>query len=133
MTFWILCGAAVFSAALGMALICCGRRQFGACTSETQGVVVDIYRNANFEGDSYAPVVEFHAGGQTVRGKARTEKTGGRSRVPFEVGDRVNLRYNPDNPRQFLICRSGGPGCRRVSFPLGTHINTVKRKQEGLP
>lgn len=103
MTFWILCGAAVFSAALGMALICCGRRQFGACTSETQGVVVDIYRNANFEGDSYAPVVEFHAGGQTVRGKARTEKTGGRSRVPFEVGDRVNLRYNSDNPRQFLI------------------------------
>ncbi len=103
MTFWILCGAAVFSVILGILLIWYGKRQFGVCTAETQGVVVDIYRNANFEGDSYAPVVEFQAGGQTIRGIARTEKTGGRSRIPFEEGDRVNLRYNPDNPSQFLI------------------------------
>ena len=103
MTFVILMAAAVFSVILGAALILYGKKLYGACTSQAKGIVVDIYHSDLSQDDGYAPVIEFNAGGEAVRARARTEKTGGRFRVPFEVGDQVELRYDPKNPKHFLV------------------------------
>lgn len=103
MVFILLLVAAVFSVILGTGLIMYGKKHYGACRKQAYGTVVDIYHSDFSQDEGYTPVIEFHAEGKTVRSKARTEKTGGRSRIPFEIGDQVELRYDPENPGHFLV------------------------------
>ena len=49
------------------------------------------------------PVVEFWANGQIIRAKAQTQKGVTRNRVPCQMGDSIQIRYNPDRPQSFII------------------------------
>ena len=103
MTFWIFMAAAVAAFIIGTVLTVWGCRMYGSCTGNTKGVVVDFYESGVSQDRGYAPIVEFYAEGQKIKSRALTEKTGGMSRMPFEIGDEVDIRYDPDKPSHFLI------------------------------
>ena len=65
-----------------------GIREFGSCSGQARARVVGIYESPVSQDGGYAPIVEFSAGGETVRSRAMTEKTGSRKRVPYaeEIG-----------------------------------------------
>ncbi len=99
----ILLAACVFSLIFGIGWIVAGKRGTAACSRRTQARVVGIYESSMFQEESYSPIVEFSAGGQIIRSRAMTEKTGGPGRVPYKEGDLVEILYNPENPRQFFV------------------------------
>ena len=103
MVFTVLMIAAAAAAFTGIFLIRSGRKGANACSAWTGGKVVEIRCTASAEGDTYAPVVEFQAGGQIIRAKAQTEKGVTRNRVPFQVGDAIQIRYDPDRSQSFII------------------------------
>ena len=103
MVFNVFMIVAVCAVLAGIFLIFSGRKREKGCTAQATGKVVDIHCSSYFEGDTYAPVIEFLADGKTIRGKAQTEKGASRERVPFQVGDTVTVRYNPERPSRFLI------------------------------
>jgi len=103
MVFTVFIIAAIFSALTGIFLIRSGLKGVNSCSAWVKGKVVDIHRTSFSEGDAYAPVVEFRANGQNIRAKAQTQKGVNRIRVSYQVGDSVQIRYNPDRPQSFII------------------------------
>ena len=99
----IFLAAAVLSAALGIFLIASGARSRRSCSIQTVGTVVGIHCSPSFEGDTFAPVVKFTAGGRNICEKARTEKGSSRRRVPYQIGDSIPVRYDPDHPTSFIV------------------------------
>ena len=94
---------AIFSALTGVFLIYSGLKGANSCSAWSKGKVVDIHRTSSSDGDAYAPVVEFLANGQIIRAKAQTQKGVTRNRVPCQMGDSIQIRYNPDRPQSFII------------------------------
>ena len=103
MTEIILLAGEVFCVLSGIFFMQWGIREFGSCSGQARARVVGIYESPVSQDGGYAPIVEFSAGGETVRSRAMTEKTGSRKRVPYAEGDWLEVRYNPENPRQFII------------------------------
>ena len=114
MTEIILLAGAVFSVISGIFFMQWGIREFGSCSGKARAQVVGIYESSS-QDEGFAPVVEFSVGGETIRSRAMTEKTGSRKRVPYAEGDWLEVRYNPEKPRQFII-----PGYdMNIKFILG--------------
>lgn len=71
---------------------------------EAPGVVVALHENYDSDGSTYKPVVQFHTpGGQKV------EFTSSYSSNPpaYEIGERVTVVYNPDEPSKAVIKGEG--------------------------
>lgn len=94
---------AIFSAVTGVFLIRSGLKGANSCSAWADGKVTDIHYTSSSDGDAYAPEVEFWAKGRMIRAKAQTQKGVRRNRVPYQVGDPIRIRYNPDNPQPFII------------------------------
>jgi hypothetical protein len=68
----------------------------------TEGIVVEMDASTTDGSTTYAPIIEFQVNGQTYSFK------GGISSNPpqYSVGDRVEVRYDPDNPKTAQINKS---------------------------
>lgn len=99
----VLLAAAACASLGGAFLVYRGARLFGACTARAQGRVAGIHESPVAQDGGYAPIVEFEADGKAIRSRALTEKGGRRGRVPYKKGDALEILYNPENPRQFII------------------------------
>ena len=103
MVFTVFVIVTVLSALAGTFLIYSGLKDAKACSACTTGKVVEIRCTSSADGDSYAPVVEFAANGRIIQACARTRKGVVRNRVPYQVGDSVQIRYDPERPQTFII------------------------------
>ena len=74
MTEIILLAGAVFCVLSGIFFMQWGIREFGSCSGQARARVVGIYESPVSQDGGYAPIVEFSAGGETVRSRAMTEK-----------------------------------------------------------
>ena len=57
-------------------------------------------RNSRRTSTHYAPVVEFAAGGQTVRATADVDSI---FAGKYKDGDTLEIRYNPDQPEEIVV------------------------------
>lgn len=65
------------------------------CTGQTEAVVIRMVRESSSSGGGYAPVFSF-----TVSGKEYVVKENFYSNPPkYSEGDIVDIRYDPDDPR----------------------------------
>ena len=103
MVFTVFVIVTIFSVLTGIFLVYSGLKDAKACSVWDAGKVVEICRTSSADGDSYAPVVEFSANGRIIRASARTRKGTARNRVPYQVGDSIQIRYNPERPQSFII------------------------------
>lgn len=76
------------------------------CTARTEGTVVDILQDTIEPRDIgetrrfyYYPVVEYMAGSETIR---KQSSVGG-DKDTYEIGDRVEIFYDPDDPEHFCL------------------------------
>lgn len=99
----IFLAVALISAAAGVILVASGLRDSRKCSAPAVARVVEIRKSSVINDESYAPVIEFSAGGRRVRAKAQTEKGTARRRVPYKEGDYIKVRYNPGNPEIFIV------------------------------
>ena len=98
---------------LGFLSIRKGSQKKNRCTAAASAVIVEVQAEKDEAGSenthkkyTYTPIYEFVAGGNTIR------KNGGiysHDKKDFNVGDMVAVKYNPDNPDEFLVNgKSGG-------------------------
>lgn len=96
--------------------------QSGSGSASIQGVVVKLEKGSSRHGPIYAPVVDYRVGGTTYRVQGATAVTWN----AYDVGDKVNISYDPADPAQasirdfhqayFLPCLLG---CGGLLFLLG--------------
>lgn len=68
---------------------------FVASAARTRGKVVDLAESRSSDGSStWHPVVSFEVGGEAVTFKS---KFGARP-APYDIGDAVDVLYDPENP-----------------------------------
>ena len=85
---------------IGIFVISKGNHLRKACTVEAIAKVVEIRTTTSAEdGDSYYPVLEYNANGQIMR----EESSIGSSNQEYQINDNVDILYNPENPKEFLI------------------------------
>ena len=99
----ILLAACVLSLIFGICFIIAGKRGMAVCSRRARARVVGIYESSMFQEESYSPILEFSAGGEVIRSRTVTEKTGGPGRIPYKEGDLVEVLHNPENPHQFFV------------------------------
>ena len=98
---------------LGFLSIKRGSQKKNRCTAAASAVIVEVQAEKDEAGSenthkkyTYTPIYEFVAGGNTIR------KNGGiysHNKRDFNVGDTATVKYNPDNPDEFLVNgKSGG-------------------------
>lgn len=73
-----------------------------SCSAQTVAVVSDIVSQSD-DGDSYAPVLKFRDADGNVCEQTRSIYT---NPCKYEVGDEVEIAFNPDNPAKFYIIGS---------------------------
>ncbi len=75
------------------------------CTEKTTATVVSMREDYEFATDSegaryvYYPVIEYQAGGSTVRG----EITNGSNPPIYSVNDTIEIFYNPNKTSEFIV------------------------------
>ena len=71
------------------------------CTEKTIGTVVEIISRvqSDYTRPTYIPVIEYQAGDITV---SQTSNSG-EYPSKYEVGDQVEIYYNPDNVQEYII------------------------------
>lgn len=100
---------------LGFLSIRKGSQKKNRCTASASAVIVDVQAEKDEAGSenthkkfTYTPIYEFVVNGNTIR------KNGGiysHNKREFNVGDTVEVKYNPDKPEEFLVNgKSGGKG-----------------------
>ena len=97
---------------IGLLLIGTGSRKKRRCSASTSAVIVEIEkeddesaREGTKKKYSYTPIYEFTVNGTTVR------KSGGiysHNKKKFRVGDTASVKYNPENPEEFLVNGKSG-------------------------
>ena len=90
---------------IGILSIRKGSHTKNRCTASA--VIVEVQAEKDEAGSEnthkkyiYTPIYEFVAGGKTIR------KNGGiysHNKREFNVGDTVEVKYNPDKPEEFLV------------------------------
>ena len=91
----ILLAACALSLIFGICFIIAGKRGMAVCSRRARARVVGIYESSMFQEESYSPILEFSAGGEVIRSRTVTEKTGGPGRNPhqfFVPGYDVNMK-----------------------------------------
>lgn len=85
--------------------------RYNACTDTATGIVTDIHTNSrrittdkfassHHTSKSYYPVCEFEADGKTYSFQSKTEANA-------EIGNTVDICYEPDNPENAWLAGSG--------------------------
>ena len=74
------------------------------CTEETEATVVDMKQELDTDADStstyrYYPIVEYSAGGKTVR----ATMSDGSSTPAYSINEKVTILYNPNNTKEFIV------------------------------
>ena len=98
---------------LGFLSIRKGSQKKNRCTASASAVIVEVQAEKDEAGSenthkkyTYTPIYEFVVNGNTIR------KNGGiysHNKREFNVGDTVEVKYNPDKPEEFLVNgKSGG-------------------------
>ena len=73
-----------------------------SCSAQTVAVVSDIVSQSD-DDDSYAPVLKFRDADGNVCEQTRSIYT---NPCKYEVGDEVEIAFNPENPAKFYIIGS---------------------------
>jgi len=74
------------------------------CTQEATATLVEYAEETSKDSDghystSYFPIVSYKAGGKTIT----TQDNSGSGAQPYEIGEKIAIKYDPDNPESFLI------------------------------
>ena len=85
-------------------------RASSKCKVATVGKIVDI-KVSNFgkDGDLYTPVLEYYVNGQMLRGES-AGMSGSNSSSKYHVGESMEIKYNSDNPEEFVIAGQSNKG-----------------------
>ena len=94
----------IIAIAVGIFVLVNGNRLAKVCTEETVGTIVGILREEETDTDgltsiTYRPQIEFKVGEKLVSLKGN----GSSNASDFNVGDTVNILYNPDNIEEHMI------------------------------
>ena len=90
----------LFFVAIGVAVIIFQRKQNKKCTEVTTATVIDnVHPSHGSTVGKYAPVFQYTANGQTV---TQTSTLAKRPKK-YEIGDQVELRYNPNNVNEYYV------------------------------
>ncbi len=87
------------------------------CTSLTDAIVVDMHINISTDSDgthskTYAPVLEYNVSGYSYRNFEGTHS----GTFEYEIGQHIELLYNPDNPDEFIIDNDNSSKTMAVIF-----------------
>ena len=82
-----------------------------SCSAQTVAVVSDIVAQSDDDGDAYAPVLKFRDADGNVCEQTRSIYT---NPCKYEVGDEVEIAFNPENPAKFYIIGS----CAELIFAV---------------
>ncbi|MCC7358926.1 MAG: DUF3592 domain-containing protein [Anaerolineales bacterium] len=98
------CGWVVFNLMWVVMLGVAAWYGYGSYTLTTSGrtvtgTVIENRVVSDSDGDTYKPVIEYEVNGQTYA----FESPNSASPPAYAVGERVTLRYNPDNPQDARI------------------------------
>ncbi len=76
-----------------------------ACSESAEGVVVENRRYSSKGNRGYTPVVEFHIGNSQIIAASKTTIVTNKinPEPTFQIGERVSLRYDPQNPSNIRI------------------------------
>ncbi len=76
-----------------------------ACPESAEGVVVENRRYSSKGNRGYTPVVEFHIGNSQIIAASKTTIVTNKinPEPTFQIGERVSLRYDPQNPSNIRI------------------------------
>lgn len=104
-----------------------GEKNSKLCTEPVTAVVSDIVSKVDSDGDTlYAPEFTYEAEGKTYK----THTNAYSSPMPYGIGEKVELLYEPDSPSHFIIKEEklpfyklmvyifGGVGLLFTVFPL---------------
>ena len=77
------------------------------CTEKTIGTVVEIVcrEQSDYTRPTYFPVIEYQAGDSTVSQMSNS----GEYPSKYEVGDQVEIYYNPNNVQEYIIKGDSNP------------------------
>ncbi len=92
----------VFSV-IGGAVLYSSKQSEKNCTFETKGTVVELVekrsRNKHGTSTTYAPVFEYEYNGKVYKYESKLAT----SPKPFEVGDKVTVMVDPDDPKEIYV------------------------------
>ena len=71
------------------------------CSVSSTATLVEVKSSVRKGRRNYRPVYEFIASGRHIRGDG--DVLSSRSRKKFQIGDSVEILYNPDNPEEFRV------------------------------
>lgn len=101
-------GAFIFIAVIGVVFIVLGIVAINLgnglkkrCTEKTIGTVVEIISREQIDdtNPTYFPVIEYQVGDRTISQMSNS----GDYPPKYEVGDQVEIYYNPNNVQEFII------------------------------
>lgn len=105
---WIFCpiwiGLGVIFAAIGFGMKMYSAKRRKICTIPASATVVDMIETTSYNHDShrsttsYCPVIEYYANGDMITSKFSYSS----SPKPYEIGDTLNIMYNPNEPKSFI-------------------------------
>jgi hypothetical protein len=92
---------------VGFLVVFLGYKKKKRCTEPAVAEIVDIKRSEETDDKggksfSYRPVLEFKVGVETVRKEAGVSSN---KRKAYKIGDRVNIRFNPLKPKEFMTTK----------------------------
>ena len=87
--------------AVGIYLLVTDVKKRKKCTVLTEASLVEVRSRTSRGRKNYTPVYEFTAAGRHIRGDG--DVLSSRSRKKFQIGDSVDIVYNPDNPEEFRV------------------------------
>ncbi len=107
---WVIFLVAAGMLLIGVLIVIFDRRKRARCTEETTAMIIGVNRDFSRDDDghkeySYTPIFEFSARGVTVR------RQGGSSfsrKRKVKVGETKQVRYNPENPNEFVVVGDSG-------------------------
>ena len=104
---------------IGIIFFVTGKAKAKRCTIDAIGTVVEIIETRSRDSDgnykySYCPVVRYQAGDRTVTKESNISSSTGStldlggisissSKSKYNVNDKIEIMYNPDNVEEFLI------------------------------
>ena len=90
----------LFFVVIGVAVIMFQKKQNNKCTEVTTATVIDnVHPGYGSSVRKFMPVFQYTVNGQTVTQKS----TIARKPKKYEIGDQVELRYNPNNINEYYV------------------------------
>ncbi len=92
---------------VGFLVVFLGYKKKKRCTEPAIAQIVDIKRSEDTDDKGnksyrYQPVLEFRVGVETIRKPAGVSSG---KRKAYKIGDKVNIRFNPMKPKEFMTTK----------------------------